>query len=143
MSKTKFTAGRVDGFTCQAGKIPSFLWDSAAPGLGLRAAPGGGKADLGESLRLKRFAEPLPQRQGTGGRAAPARMARRTLRITGKGMTFVDLWKLEIGIVGSDVLGPGHVEAVSIPLLLNSAVSSPAWNISRTMSQPPTNSPLT
>lgn len=44
MSKTKFTAGRVEGFTCQAGKIPSFLWDAAAPGLGLRAAPGGGKA---------------------------------------------------------------------------------------------------
>jgi integrase len=44
MAKTKFTAGRVDSFTCDGGKIPSFLWDSAAPGLGLRAAPGGGKA---------------------------------------------------------------------------------------------------
>lgn len=44
MAKTKFTAGRVEDFTCEGGKIPSFLWDSAAPGLGLRAAPGGGKA---------------------------------------------------------------------------------------------------
>jgi integrase len=44
MAKTKFTAGRVDDFTCEGGKIPSFLWDSATPGLGLRAAPGGGKA---------------------------------------------------------------------------------------------------
>ena len=31
----------------------------------------------------------------------------------------------------------------AIPLPVNSACSSPAWNISRTMSQPPTNSPLT
>ncbi len=44
MAKVKFTAGRVDGFRCETGKIPSFLWDSVAPGLGLRAAPGGGKS---------------------------------------------------------------------------------------------------
>lgn len=44
MAKVKFTAGRVEGFQCESGKIPSFLWDSVAPGLGLRAAPGGGKS---------------------------------------------------------------------------------------------------
>jgi integrase len=44
MAKVKFTAGRIEDFRCEAGKIPSFLWDSAAPGLGLRASPGGGKS---------------------------------------------------------------------------------------------------
>lgn len=44
MAKVKFTAGRIEDFQCKAGKIPSFLWDSAAPGLGLRASPGGGKS---------------------------------------------------------------------------------------------------
>jgi integrase len=44
MAKVKFTATRVQEFTCTSEKIPSFLWDSDAPGLGLRAAPGGGRA---------------------------------------------------------------------------------------------------
>jgi integrase len=44
MAKIKFTTGRVDGFRCETGKLPSFLWDAVSPGLGLRAAPGGGKA---------------------------------------------------------------------------------------------------
>lgn len=44
MAKVKFTAGRVESFRCKGGKIPSFLWDSVAPGLGLRAAPAGGKS---------------------------------------------------------------------------------------------------
>lgn len=37
MSKVKFTAGRVAGHECEAGKKQSFLWDTDAPGLGLRA----------------------------------------------------------------------------------------------------------
>ncbi len=44
MAKVKFTAGRIEDFRCEGAKIPSFLWDSAAPGLGLRASPGGGKS---------------------------------------------------------------------------------------------------
>ena len=32
---------------------------------------------------------------------------------------------------------------IATPLSANSCCSSPAWNISRMMSQPPTNSPLT
>lgn len=44
MAKTKFTAGRVDGFRCESCKSASFLWDSATPGLGLRAASSGGKS---------------------------------------------------------------------------------------------------
>jgi hypothetical protein len=32
---------------------------------------------------------------------------------------------------------------IATPLSANSCCSSPAWNISRIMSQPPTNSPLT
>lgn len=44
MAKVKFTAGRVDGFVCEHGKSQSFLWDSVAPGLGLRATASGAKS---------------------------------------------------------------------------------------------------
>jgi integrase len=40
MAKVKLTAGRVDGFQCEAGKSQSFLWDAAAPGLAVRATAG-------------------------------------------------------------------------------------------------------
>ena len=42
--------------------------------------------------------------------------------------------------------GQTQAEAAALtatPLSANSCCNSPAWNISRTMSQPPTNSPLT
>ena len=41
MAKIAFTAGRVAGFKCPAGKTQAFLWDVTVPGLGLRATPGG------------------------------------------------------------------------------------------------------
>ena len=41
MAKIAFTAGRVAGFKCPPGKTQAFLWDVTAPGLGLRATPGG------------------------------------------------------------------------------------------------------
>jgi len=44
MAKTKFTAGRVADFQCNASKSQSFLWDSIAPGLGLRATTSGAKS---------------------------------------------------------------------------------------------------
>lgn len=44
MAKINFTAARVDGFRCPDGKAQAFLWDSKAPGLGLRATLGGVKA---------------------------------------------------------------------------------------------------
>lgn len=37
MSKIKFTAGRIAAHECEPGKKQCFLWDSDAPGLGLRA----------------------------------------------------------------------------------------------------------
>jgi len=58
MAKVKFTAGRVDGFRCEGGKSQSFLWDAAAPGLGLRATANGAKAYMfqaklkGQAIRL-------------------------------------------------------------------------------------------
>lgn len=58
MSKVKFTAGRVDGFRCESEKSQSFLWDTEAPGLGLRAASSGGKAYIlqaklnGQAIRM-------------------------------------------------------------------------------------------
>ena len=44
MSKVKLTAGRINGFQCEAGKSQSFLWDTDAPGLGLRATATGAKS---------------------------------------------------------------------------------------------------
>jgi integrase len=44
MAKIKFTAGRVEAFNCESDKHSSFLWDSVAPGLGLRATPSGSKS---------------------------------------------------------------------------------------------------
>ena len=58
MAKLAFTAGRVAGFTCQADKAQQFLWDSTAPGLGLRVTPAGKPAYVfqglyqGKTLRL-------------------------------------------------------------------------------------------
>ncbi len=43
-SRVKLTAGRVAAHKCEVGKSQSFLWDSEAPGLGLRTTPRGGKA---------------------------------------------------------------------------------------------------
>ena len=36
-TRVKFTAGRVADFRCPSGKPVAFLWDSASPGLGIRA----------------------------------------------------------------------------------------------------------
>lgn len=58
MAKVKFTAGRVDGFRCEDGKSQSFLWDAAAPGLGLRATANGAKSYMfqaklnGQAIRV-------------------------------------------------------------------------------------------
>lgn len=41
MAKVNFTAGRVSGHSCPAGKSQSFIWDSGASGLGLRATTAG------------------------------------------------------------------------------------------------------
>lgn len=38
MAKVNFTAGRVNGHSCPAGKSQAFLWNSDASGLGVRAA---------------------------------------------------------------------------------------------------------
>jgi len=39
MAKINLTPGRISSFTCEEGQ--AFLWDSTAPGLGVRATPGG------------------------------------------------------------------------------------------------------
>lgn len=43
VAKVKFTAGRIEGYRCEDGKSQSFLWDTDAPGLGLRATAIGDK----------------------------------------------------------------------------------------------------
>jgi integrase len=47
MAKINLTPGRIASFTCETGQ--AFLWDSAAPGLGVRATPGGVKAFILQS----------------------------------------------------------------------------------------------
>jgi integrase len=37
MAKVKFTVGPIAGHKCESGKSQSFIWDTEAPGLGLRA----------------------------------------------------------------------------------------------------------
>jgi integrase len=58
MAKVNFTAGRVASFQCEPGKSQSFLWDSGAPGLGLRVTANGARSYMfqaklrGESIRI-------------------------------------------------------------------------------------------
>ncbi len=58
MAKIAFTAPRVAGFSCPPDKAQAFLWDSKAPGLGLRVTPRGTPAFIfqglyqGKSLRI-------------------------------------------------------------------------------------------
>lgn len=60
MARVKFTTGRVTGFQCEAGKSQSFLWDSAAPGLGLRAMPSGAKSYIFQAkLKSKSIRIPI------------------------------------------------------------------------------------
>ena len=58
MAKVNFTAGRVANFQCEPGKSQSFLWDSGAPGLGLRVTAKGARSYMfqaklrGEAIRI-------------------------------------------------------------------------------------------
>lgn len=64
MAKVNFTAGRIDAFECGINpktnelKSQSFLWDTSAPGLGLRVTKNGAKSYIfqaklgGEGIRL-------------------------------------------------------------------------------------------
>lgn len=50
MAKVNFTRPKVDGFKCPPDKAQAFLWDSTAPGLGLRVTPDGKPAYVFQSL---------------------------------------------------------------------------------------------
>jgi integrase len=58
MARVKFTLGKIRDFECEAGKSQAFLWDTEAPGLGLRATPNGAKSYIfqaklnNETLRM-------------------------------------------------------------------------------------------
>jgi integrase len=49
MAKVEFTAARVAAHCCTAQKSQAFMWDSVAPGLGLRATPRGDKGYVFQS----------------------------------------------------------------------------------------------
>jgi integrase len=44
VARVKLTAGRVRDFSCETGKTQSFLWDTDAPGLAIRATANGAKS---------------------------------------------------------------------------------------------------
>ena len=48
-SRVNLTAGRVESFTCPAGKAQAFLWDTDTPTLAIRATPTGRKTYVFES----------------------------------------------------------------------------------------------
>ncbi len=58
MAKNAFTAGRVAAFRCPPDRQQAFIWDTTAPGLGLRATPAGKPAYVfqgryqGKDIRL-------------------------------------------------------------------------------------------
>lgn len=43
MARVKITSGTIDKAVCEVGKSAQFIWDSEAPGLGLRVTPAGTK----------------------------------------------------------------------------------------------------
>ncbi|GGY73182.1 Arm DNA-binding domain-containing protein [Pseudoduganella plicata] len=49
MAKINLTASRLAEFRCPEGKSQAFLWDSTAPGLGIRATPRGASAYIFQS----------------------------------------------------------------------------------------------
>jgi integrase len=49
MKKANFTADRIAGFKCEAGKTQSIYWDAKVPGLGLRVTVNGAKSYVFES----------------------------------------------------------------------------------------------
>lgn len=49
MAKTRLTAPKVAAFKCPPDSAQAFLWDTTAPGLGLRATPGGKPAYIFQS----------------------------------------------------------------------------------------------
>lgn len=49
MSRIKFTAPRIDRAICDEGKHQTFIWDTEAPGLGLRITRAGAKAYIFQS----------------------------------------------------------------------------------------------
>jgi integrase len=58
MARIRFTAPKIERFACDAGKQQAFIWDTEAPGLGLRVTAGGAKAYIfqgrtnGKTLRI-------------------------------------------------------------------------------------------
>ena len=50
--RVKLTKGRIDAFVCPSGKAQAFLWDTDAPGMGVRATPGSEKRAFIFQFRL-------------------------------------------------------------------------------------------
>ncbi len=85
MAKVKFTAGRVAGFKCEAGKKQAFLWCDTVPGLAVRATSNGAKAYIfqrkvsGQTMRVT-----IGSVQAWGIDAAQAEARRLQIQIDGQ-----------------------------------------------------------
>ena len=53
MAKINFTSSRIDSFKCPDDKKQAFLWDTRAPGLGLRTTPQGSKSYIFQGKLLQ------------------------------------------------------------------------------------------
>jgi len=126
---------RPDGVDHMAGRQPVAFGD-----LGLAGLTAMEHAAFQDEIRAR----------GTVDRAVDATAAKQR-RVCGVD----DRVNAELGDVGDDDLEPGRADLsnwvaqaeaaapTGTPLSANSCCSSPLWNISRMMSQPPTNSPFT
>lgn len=92
MAKVNFTSGRVADFGCAEGKSQAFLWDSKAPGLGLRVTAQGARAYIfqsrlrdGQTIRMT-IGEPMAE-DGHGVYSIPKaqEQARRLQRLIDEG----------------------------------------------------------
>ena len=103
----------------------------------------------GTTAKAAAFGEQLPPGSAMDGAVDATSAEQRFIRGVDDGVN------AQSGDVGFDDLEPGRADlarfrcqaeagaAVVTPFSANSCCSSPAWNISRMISQPPTNSPLT
>lgn len=92
MAKVKFTAGGIEVCRCEAAKIPSFLWDSAAPQAEARRLKV--IIDSGQDPRLVK-AEGLAAQQAERYAKAAAVEATRN-EAARQGITLADVWQIYV-----------------------------------------------
>ena len=65
-SRVNLTAGRVESFTCPAGKAQAFLWDTDTPTLAELILEMVGHRAVGSDAKITSLAKPCDQARDTG-----------------------------------------------------------------------------